>query len=130
MWNTVEQYFQYQKAIFGECPDKARMIKLAEQPALCKKIGDSVQIEDPQWLPLAKNCMYEACRAKFLSDPIARSFLIATGDTKLAEAGPNTTWGTGIRLNDPKACIPHEWNGSNELGKILEAIRNELNDFP
>ena len=74
--------------------------------------------------------MYRACKVKFETDPVAKQFLLDTGNTTLAEAGPDTTWGTGVKLNDDNVCCLDKCPGKNELGKILQQIRGELGHDP
>jgi len=70
--------------------------------------------------------MEKACRMKFRSDPVAREFLVNTEDCILAEAGPNTVWGTGLKLLDDANGKKDSWKGQNLLGTILMKIRDEL----
>ena len=45
-FHSVEQYFQYEKALHAECPDQAQRILHSERPATCKSIGDKIQVND------------------------------------------------------------------------------------
>ena len=125
-YETVEQYFQSEKASFGNNPGMASRIRLESNPAKCKAMGGQIQVAECEWLPRARDVMYRACKAKFTADPVARQFLFNTGSTTLAEAGPDTTWGTGAKLNDVNVCDLDKCPGKNELGKILQQIRDEL----
>ena len=116
--------------MFGNNPAMASHIRLESNPAKCKAMGGQIQVVEDEWLPRARNVMYRACKAKFNADPVARQFLLNTGSTTLAEAGPDRTWGTGAKLNNDNVCDVDNWPGKNELGKILQQIRDELRINP
>ena len=128
-YSTVEQYFQAQKAYFAEKPETAQKIKTHASPAKCKQLGDRIEVDDQQWLPIARNAMLKACRAKFHSNPVAKEFLLKTGNTLLVEASPNLTWGSGIHLESKDATNTDAFKGRNELGKILTTVRTELQEI-
>ena len=125
-FSTVEQYLQSEKAYFANKPNIAMDIKSTEDPAICKRLGDGIKVDDAEWLPVAIDKVFKACRIKFRNDPRANTFLRETGNTVLAEAGPNLIWGTGAKLNDANVMNIESWKGRNELGKILIQIRTEL----
>ena len=128
-FDCVERYFQLSKAIFAEKPSEIHKIKVARSAAQCKAIGDSIKVDDQAWLPVAKKEMFKACRAKFYEHPASKEFLINTGDTDLAEASPNVTWGIGIKMDNPDAFKKNKWLGQNFLGDILQKIRNDLKNI-
>lgn len=121
-FNCVEQYFQYCKALFAEKPDKAQEILNATSPSKCKFIGDSLEVDPDKWLPEAKKAMRAGCIAKFNKDAHAKKTLMDTGNLVLAEASKDTTWGIGKKLTDKD--ISKDWTGRNNLGIILESIRD------
>ena len=129
-FHSVEQYFQWSKAIYAEMPSIANKIKVSSSPAECKRLGQSTKIseKDQNWLAEAKRVMEKACRIKFTNDLRAKQYLLETGATILAEAGPDAIWGIGLHINDQDVGDSSKWKGANLLGKILENIRNELND--
>ena len=128
-YNHVEQYFQTEKALFAERPDVAARIRQTPDPALCKRLGDAVEVCQDLWLPVAIDKMTTAVRAKFQTNERAREFLINTGKNVIAEAGPCSTWGIGLKLSDGKIGDKNEWKGNNALGKILMTIRDELSNM-
>ena len=123
---TVEQYLQYQKAVFANKPDVARRIKNTKSPGLCKKFGDELPTEDSSWLPLAKKTLEKACIAKFQQNAYAKMFLLNTGETVLAEATRDKHWGIGLSLNSPLINNQANWTGSNTFGNILMTVREHL----
>lgn len=53
-----------------------------------------------------------------------KAFLLATGDTILAEAAPrDRIWGIGMGKNNPLAQDPANWKGKNLLGFALMEAR-------
>ena len=106
--------------------EAATEIRAALDPARCKKLGEQVNVDERRWLVEAMRVMRTACLAKFTQNPTAKQFLLKTGDNELAEAGPNKTWGVGLRLDNPQVHNKTEWKGENCLGEILKGIRNEL----
>ena len=124
---NIEQYLQSQKAYFAENPQVATKIKATTYPAACKRLGDEIDVKNNQdWLAKAKSLVHKACRIKFDKDPYARKFLLDTGNTTLIEAGPDKVWGVGIKLANPDILTENSWQGTNLLGNILMAVREEL----
>ena len=124
-FSSVEQYYQYRKALYAEQPAKAQKILENTLPLNCKRIGDSIMAGDG-WLQEGEKAMYHACKAKFTQNTYARQFLLATGERTLAEASTDLIWGSGKRLNDQDTTNRHAWTGQNRLGKVLMKIRNEI----
>ena len=122
---TVEQYFQYRKALFAEKPDIAWRIKNTKSPGLCKKLGDSIKLDDASWLPTAKETLSRACAAKFKQNIRARNFLLNTEKTVLAEASKDRYWGIGASLNSEGIDDMSKW-GSNVFGDILMSVRQRI----
>ena len=122
----MEQYLQYQKAVFANKPDVARRIKNTKSPGLCKKFGDELPTEDSSWLPLATKTLEKACIAKFQQNAYAKMFLLNTGETVLAEATRDKHWGIGLSLNSPLINNQANWTGSNTFGNILMTVREHL----
>jgi ribA/ribD-fused uncharacterized protein len=125
-YSCVEQYFQASKAIFAERPDIAAKICETDDPAICKRLGDQIAVDLREWLPRAKEEMRHACRCKFSTHERPRRFLLDSGISTIVEAGPDTTWGAGLRMTDPKLKDKSNWKGKNILGDILMSIRDEM----
>lgn len=125
-YSSVEQYFQHQKCVFAEDIATAARILNTHSPAQCKQLGDSVTLDQENWLPKAKQVMKAGMMAKFTQNIRAKNFLLGTENSVLAEAGPNKTYGTGLKLSDPKNGTINDWNGTNVAGEILTSVRNEL----
>ena len=129
VFSSVEQYFQYQKAVYAEKPDVARKIKSTKSPALCKKFGDAITLDnDPEWWPVAKKTLSKACMEKFQQNVRAKSFLLNTGKTILAEATRDDYWGIGLPLSSKTISDQTSWTGANQFGHILMKVRGKLSN--
>ena len=122
---SVEQYFQYCKAVHAQNNESAKKILEASTPSDCKRIGDKIKVNSDNWLPEAKQVMMKACTAKFHQDEYAQKYLLETGDYILAEASKDNVWGIGMGLNDKNIAQKQNWSGQNTLGKILMDIRKK-----
>ena len=128
-FQTVEQYYQYQKAKFCEEHDVAAKIKQENDPGICKRLGDAIKIKPKDmegWHSESKVLMKKACKAKFTQDMVSKTCLLNTRDKLLCECSFNRFWGTGLPLKDIKNGKKSEWVGKNALGEILMDIRTEL----
>jgi ribA/ribD-fused uncharacterized protein len=125
-FSHVEQFLQYQKALFCEKHDVAKQIRAATSPLMCKRLGDALHVKVNEWLPVAKDVVLKACEAKFSQNERARKFLKDTGNTVLAEATTDLYWGTGIKLGDESIAVRENWKGKNTLGQILMHIRDNV----
>ena len=125
-YDTIERYFQMRKATFAEKTDAVAKIKSAKTAAECKRIGDSLTVNNDHWFPEAKKAMHKACMAKFSQYPDLKKFLLETGNTTLAESGPNKIWGIGLHIDHPDAFVKNKWQGANTLGVILMDVRQKI----
>ncbi len=63
---------------------------------------------------------------KFKQNPELRVFLKKTAQV-LVEANPyDKSWGVGTGINDSKTYNKEQWQGSNDLGKILVEVKAAL----
>lgn len=130
-YSSVEQFFQYQKAIINKDTFRAQQILQSEDPARCKALGDAVKVENPQlWETRSIQVMTQGCTAKFQQNPNLRKKLLATQDKTLAEGSRHAFWGTGLMLNDPNNGDTNLWKGKNMLGSILQEIRDLSSRMP
>ena len=91
----------------------------------CKTIARKLTVDEKNWLPLAAEATRRACKVKFTNNQVAREFLLSTGNTTLAEASLDKTWGIGRKLSD-RDIFQKPWEGQNLLGKILEEVRDDI----
>jgi len=112
---TVEHAFQAAKT---SDPETKRLIAAKDTPGKAKRAGGKrgiIKDFDQSWETRKIDVMRSLVQQKF-QDPQLREMLLQTGDRPLIEGNNwnDTFWGV---------C---RGKGANNLGKILEQIRNEL----
>jgi predicted NAD-dependent protein-ADP-ribosyltransferase YbiA (DUF1768 family) len=70
--------------------------------------------------------MKELLLEKFHSNPNLADFLDSTGQNTLCEATVHKFWGIGLTIRAKELWTPGKWQGENQMGKILEDIRQTL----
>ena len=125
-YSCNEQYFQHQKALECNNQDAANKILHTTNPAEMKRTGDRLRTPpSSRWNEKHRNVMSKGCFEKFKQNSRMKQVLLNTKDATLVEAGPDTFWGAGVRLHDPR--LKHsQWTGQNELGKTLMYVRQAL----
>jgi ribA/ribD-fused uncharacterized protein len=125
-YSSVEQYYQYRKAI--ECDDikTAENIITSDDPTFVKKLGNSIP-DTKEWDKMKDYVMAAGIREKFVQHDHLKRCLLETDDATLAEANPNDGyWGTGLTLRDHKGMDDQNWPGLNKLGEILSETRRNI----
>ena len=127
VFDSVEKYFQFKKALYFKDEPSAQAILEAKSPA--KALALSYQIKDfdrESWDMVAKQFMYNGCALKFTQNPLLAEQLKNMKGT-LVEANPNETlFSCGLSLTDAKLEDKSQWRGKNLLGDILSEIRDTL----
>lgn len=91
------------------------------QPEQAARIGRDAQRRRPlavrpDWDAAKLAVMRSALAAKFGAHPLAAALLLSTGERGLVEASPHDAfWGAGP-----------DGRGRNHLGRMLQALRDEL----
>ena len=70
--------------------------------------------------------MHDLVKAKFMQNNDMAQKLIQTENRKLGEAGKGSDYAIGIPFTHPKVLNSTVWTAASELGKTLEAVRDEL----
>lgn len=124
MFHSVEQCFQYHKALAHGKEAKAERILLTKNPFYCKRTGESIH-EKKVWLDSMEDTLYKILMCKFVQNEALLDRLLDTGDQKLYEATRSSIWGIGSNL---KAKETKEESGQddNVTGRLLEKLRAEL----
>lgn len=128
-YNSVEHYFMMMKALlFDYNGDEARLMTIDKPPSQLKKLGRKVKNFDPvTWNSHCKRFMYTGVLEKFKQNKDLAEKLLDTQYNVLAEASPfDKKWGIGVGVSTQGAENPENWKGSNWLGLILMAVRNDL----
>lgn len=109
---TVEHAFQAAKTIRL---DERAYVRAAKTPGEAKRLGRKVTLT-PGWDELRVGVMHQLLRIKF-GNRVLRAMLLDTGDAELVEGNywNDRFWGV------------YKGRGENHLGKLLMAVRNELN---
>jgi ribA/ribD-fused uncharacterized protein len=99
--------------------EQRKLIAKCSTPGETKRMGRHVTLR-PNWTNGVRDqVMLDLLRLKF-AIPEYKDFLLSTGDTELIEGNTwnDTYWGC-VRVNG-------QWVGSNQLGKLLMKVREEL----
>ncbi|PAV89093.1 hypothetical protein WR25_20512 [Diploscapter pachys] len=128
MFNCVEQYYMYNKAM--NCGDKesAEQIMRRSEGRDMKKIGKELKNFDQEsWDKISSKIMHVALTAKFSQNWKLREWLFLTNGTELVECSPmDQIWGIGLSIDDPGATNKKRWRGKNKLGRLLDQVREDL----
>ncbi len=127
-FSCSEQYYQWRKAEENGHHDAANDILLASDPAKMYKIGKDLPIDANKWTEgTRKKVMEKALIAKFQGNQHLRDVLQSTGDKDIVEASPSDGfWGAQVGMNNIRGMPKENYPGSNELGKLLQSVRNDL----
>lgn len=129
VYNSVEQYMMYQKAILFREYELANKIMASQNPSEIKQLGRSkmMYFNAELWDKISYTVVKRGIRAKFQQNQDICKILLDTGNNLLAEASSNDLkWGIGIAITDNCCYDTKAWRGKNLLGRILMEIRDEL----
>lgn len=110
-YHSVEAAFQSFKTF-----NKSEQLRIGKlSPREAKREGRRVQLRS-DWEKVKDGIMYDLVRAKFFQNESIQSILLQTGNQELIEGNSwrDTYWGV------------YQGTGKNKLGKILMAVRDEL----
>ena len=129
LFDTVERYMHYHKALLFEDYTSANKILQAKTPLDTKRLGRKVKNFDPMtWNLNKKKIVKNGILLKFINNDKLKKKLLDTGDLTLVEAScgrnPDRIWGIGF--SEKTALINKEKWGLNLLGEILMEIREFL----
>ncbi|MFM7184457.1 MAG: NADAR family protein [Planctomycetota bacterium] len=116
---TVEHAFQAAKTLR---PEIRRAIAATPTPSKAKRAGGPrgivVDFDQAAWDRKKIDVMQTLVRLKFRQNPELASRLLATGSRRLQEGNTwnDVFWGVCLKTGQ----------GQNELGRILEMVRDEL----
>lgn len=112
--STAEHAFQLAKATTWAEQNRVVQAVTARD---AKSVGRRILLR-PDWEEVKLRVMREVVTLKFATDPIARVYLVGTGDAKLIEGN---RWGDTFWGKDIKTGV-----GENYLGRILMQVRQVL----
>lgn len=121
---SVEQFFQYTKAISCHAEHLARKIKSKSNPWYAKAVGKRVETTE-EWHKTSMQMLYRGVYAKFDQNCQLKQALLQTAGQNLYEATTDPHWGCGIDITSPK-WESGDWDGNNVGGKIVMKVREEF----
>ncbi|PMD33986.1 P-loop containing nucleoside triphosphate hydrolase protein [Hyaloscypha variabilis F] len=112
---------------FGDT-NRLELILSTSDPKTMKNLGRRVKPFNPKgWDIVKESIVFSGNYAKFTSSEEMKSYLLSTGDRKLAEANPkDQIWGTGC--STAKAMDKSNWTGDNLLGECLMEVRRVIQE--
>jgi len=133
IFDTVEHYIMYHKAVLMNDMNTATLIKTAKNPAEAKKLGRLVKnYDDEKWVKHRINVINRALQLKVEQNPdvllLLQSFYNENKkDEKVifAEASPfDSLWGIGLSKSSLDIYNKEKW-GLNLLGKAWTKIYDD-----
>lgn len=127
-YSSVEQGYAHQKAISHDDHISARNILCTSDPHECKRLGRKVSnFNEETWTVKKNDIMAKLVEESIIQNPEVKSFLMKTDDLYIVEANAKDThFASGLAFRDPRNLNPSNFNGKNELGEILMALRLRL----
>ena len=136
-YNCAEQFMMAEKARYFVDDGALDAIMRVEHPRDQKQIGREIADFDvSEWehkesngRPFCWNVVNRGNVAKFSQNPKLLKTLLKTESTTLVEASPvDSIWGIGLAADDQRAHDRSTWLGTNWLGEVLTAVREDLSN--
>jgi len=128
IFNCVEQYMMYQKAIlFGDL-EIAKEIMAEPKPKKQKTLGRQVKgFNRVIWDSAVDGVLKTAIFSKFTQHRDLGELMLAIDAKEFVEASPyDGVYGVKLAMSDPRINSKNDWLGLNKLGRILTYVRNRL----
>ncbi|MEI0796951.1 NADAR family protein [Brachyspira intermedia] len=128
VFNCMEKYMMYNKALLFDDKDIANEILNANQPKAIKELGRKVKnFNDELWDKMKYKIVFTGNYYKFSQNTDLRNFLLSTKNKVLVEASPyDKVWGIKMKYDDENIENPFCWKGENLLGFALMEARDEI----
>lgn len=117
-----EQAYFYYKAVVCGHESTGLEIKKMLDPGEMKNLGEKIPT-CKEWEEKKLRVMKSVLTHKFEQNRELRDKLVGTGTKPLLECSTDLVWGTGWVIDSPKWAEMTDYPGQNNLGKILENIR-------
>lgn len=126
-FSCCEQWMMYNKALFFNDLETAKLIMNTDEPKEHKKLGRIVKnYDDAKWLKVCNDIVYKGNYYKFTQNLELKEKLLKTGNKLIAEGSSyDSRWGTGLNLEDTIKSPISMW-GENRLGNIIMEVRNNI----
>ncbi|WPC38222.1 NADAR family protein [Brachyspira hyodysenteriae] len=128
VFNCMEKYMMYNKALLFDDKDIANEILNNNQPKAIKELGRKVKnFNDELWDKMKYKIVFTGNYHKFSQNTNLRNFLLSTKNKVLVEASPyDKVWGIKMKYDDENIENPFCWKGENLLGFALMEARDEI----
>lgn len=129
VWKSSEQCFMAMKAKHFKDEESYERILESTTPKEAKALGRKVKNFNFSWWSVSESIMFEIVLAKFSQNDDLRSLILSDEfkGKKFVEGSPSDKkWGVGMRWDNPKIDDESNWDGSNLLGKVLDKVREQL----
>ena len=123
-FRSVEQGYQALKALICKRPDIYQQIMNTPFPATAKSLARYITTTR-EWENSKLAIMEELIYCKFRQNKQLYYQLLNTRPNALFECTTDEFWGTGCRFGSI-AMEENDWNGNNNLGKLLMKVREQL----
>ena len=124
-FSTIEQAYQYTRAIRTGRLDISTKIKEAENPWEVREISKEIKPDD-EWDMQKTKVMKEILEAKLKQCQSFVEALKESGTKILVSTKQDNFWGTGLNYDLTNVTKPERWPGRNQYGSILMALRDEI----
>ena len=128
IFNCMEKYMMYNKALLFDDKNIANEILNTNQPKAIKELGRKVKnFNDEAWDKMKYKIVFTGNYYKFSQNTDLRNFLLSTKNKVLVEASPyDKVWGIKMKYDDENIENPFFWKGENLLGFALMQVRDEI----
>jgi len=128
VFNCVEQYMMYNKALVFCDFETASKIMQTSSPRRQKELGREVKGFDKEtWDKISQGVVYAGNYFKFSQNPDLKEKLMATKGTTLVECSlDDKFWGIGFYEHSPECRDRSKWLGTNWLGETLTQLRKDF----
>ena len=126
-FNSIQQAYQYSKAIKRGQPELAAQILSAPTPNIAKNLAKFLKV-DANWTQQEKTTlMKQLLEAKLDQVPEAAEALQATGRNCIVLIDSyDYDWGSGMTEEETLHTKKRFWAGKNIMGTLLEEFRSKL----
>ena len=126
-YNSAEQWYQYNKALYANDMLSCQQIISTPEPSKQYAIGKKVKADDKWLSEHARKVMKEGLTQKFTQNKMLKEIILNTKGKTLVECRKHDkVWGIGLNMKDPDAKDVSKWDGTNWLGICLGEVRDTI----